>query len=194
MIGEQGLLSELAMKGFYPGEEEPLAVVVGLDPMITYENLSIASQFVRGGTPFVATNPDKTYPTPEGQAPGSGTFVAAVMAASDGQPVIIGKPEPEMYRIALGRMGLLAEPGSRGWRPSGNGYRWSAAAWMSLRPGVQRPVHPSPGSRLAARPGFYRRRSRKFVRRLMAANDQEIPVQPGSSGRRSKYDFRFRLR
>ena len=116
------------------------------------------------------------------------------MAASDGQPVIIGKPEPEMYRIALGRMGLSAEPGSRGWRPSGNGYRGSAAAWMSLRPGVERRVHPSPGSRLAARPGFYRRRSRKFVRRLMSANDQEIPVTARSSSRRSNYDFRFRLR
>lgn len=108
VIGEQGLLSELAMKGFYTGVEEPLAVVVGLDRTITYEKLRIASRFVRGGIPFVATNPDKTYPTPEGQAPGAGTFVAAVMAASDGQPVIIGKPEPEMYRIALGRMGLRA--------------------------------------------------------------------------------------
>ena len=54
VIGEQGLVSELAMKGFYPGEEEPLAVVVGLDRTITYEKLRIASQFVRGGVPLLS--------------------------------------------------------------------------------------------------------------------------------------------
>jgi len=106
VVGEQGLLSELAARGFLPSEEQPLAVVVGLDRTITYEKLKKASLFIRAGTPFIATNPDKTYPTPEGQAPGAGTFVAAVAAASDGDPVIIGKPEPEMYRLALLRMGL----------------------------------------------------------------------------------------
>ena len=106
VIGEQGLKIELAAQGFYESEQEPLAVVVGLDRTITYEKLKKAGLLVRAGAPFVATNPDKTYPTPEGLAPGSGVFVGAVQAASDVDPVIIGKPEPEMYRLALHRLGL----------------------------------------------------------------------------------------
>ena len=57
VIGEQGLLSELAMKGFYPDEEEPLAVVVGLDRTITYEKLRIASRFVPRRNPFCRHQP-----------------------------------------------------------------------------------------------------------------------------------------
>lgn len=109
VVGEQGLITELAAKGFYPDDEQPLAVVVGLDRAISYEKLMKAARHVRAGVPFVATNPDKTYPTPDGQVPGAGTMVAAVAAASDSDPVIIGKPEPEMYRIALRRMGLGPE-------------------------------------------------------------------------------------
>ena len=109
VVGEQGLKIELAAQGFYESDLEPLAVVVGLDRTITYEKLKKAGLLVRAGAPFIATNPDKTYPTPEGLVPGSGVFVGAVQAASDVDPVIIGKPEPEMYRLALHRMGLLPE-------------------------------------------------------------------------------------
>jgi len=109
VVGEQGLKIELAAQGFYDSDLEPLAVVVGLDRTITYEKLKKAGLLVRAGAPFIATNPDKTYPTPEGLVPGSGVFVGAVQAASDVDPVIIGKPEPEMYRLALHRMGLLPE-------------------------------------------------------------------------------------
>jgi 4-nitrophenyl phosphatase len=106
LIGEQGLALELLAKGFYQSEQNPVAVVVGLDRSITYAKLKTAGLLIRSGVPFIATNPDKTYPIPEGLAPGAGTFVAAVQAASDTKPIIIGKPEPEMYRQALHRMGL----------------------------------------------------------------------------------------
>jgi len=106
VVGESGMTAELAAQGFVLSEERPVAVVVGLDRTITYEKLKTASLLVRAGTPFIATNPDKTYPTPEGLAPGAGTFVAAIQAASDQEPVIIGKPAPEMYLQALERMSL----------------------------------------------------------------------------------------
>jgi 4-nitrophenyl phosphatase len=109
VVGESGLVTELAAQGFFVSEQQPLAVVVGLDRGITYEKLKTASLLVRAGTPFIATNPDKTYPTPEGLAPGAGTFVAAIQVAGDHEPLIIGKPEPEMYLQALERMGLNPE-------------------------------------------------------------------------------------
>ncbi len=117
VVGEDGLANELAEKGFYnddqpdlpPSGVEPLAVVVGLDRGITYQKLKKASLLVRAGTPFIATNTDKTLPTPEGQAPGAGAIVASIEAATDVHPLVIGKPEPAMYRLALARMQLLPE-------------------------------------------------------------------------------------
>ncbi len=109
LVGEQGLALELSTQGFFSSDQSPLAVVVGLDRTITYEKLKKAVILIRSGALFIATNPDKTLPTPEGLAPGAGTFIAAVQAATDVAPVIIGKPEPEMYRLALRRMGLQPE-------------------------------------------------------------------------------------
>lgn len=82
------------------------AVVVGLDRDITFPKLRYASYLIRSGAPFIATNPDCTFPTPQGLEPGTGTIVAAVQAASSVKPFYIGKPEPEMYRYALEIMGL----------------------------------------------------------------------------------------
>jgi 4-nitrophenyl phosphatase len=109
VVGEQGLKIELAEQGFYESEQDPLAVVVGLDRTITYEKLKKAGLLVRSGVSFIATNTDKTLPTPEGLIPGAGVIVGAVQIASDINPVIIGKPGPDMYRLALQRIGLTPE-------------------------------------------------------------------------------------
>jgi 4-nitrophenyl phosphatase len=109
VVGEQGVVEELAAHGFHQSEEQPVAVVVGLDRKITYEKLLKACLLIRAGTPFIGTNPDKTLPVPAGLAPGAGAFVAAVQAATDQTPVMIGKPGPELYLQALKRMGLPAQ-------------------------------------------------------------------------------------
>jgi 4-nitrophenyl phosphatase len=61
---------------------------------------------IRSGMPFIGTNPDKTFPTPEGLVPGAGAILASVEAATSVQPIIVGKPSPEMYLVALERMGV----------------------------------------------------------------------------------------
>jgi 4-nitrophenyl phosphatase len=109
VLGEAGLVKELTDAGFYESSDQPLAVVVGLDRAMTYDKLKTAGLLARAGIPFIGTNLDKTYPTPEGLVPGAGTFVLAVQAVSDVQPIVIGKPEPEMYWLALRRMGLTPE-------------------------------------------------------------------------------------
>jgi 4-nitrophenyl phosphatase len=106
IVGEQGLVTELERAGFSVDPKDALAVVVGMDRKVTYDKLKIATLLIRSGVPFIATNPDKTFPSPEGLVPGAGTFVAAIQAASDQQPIIVGKPEPEMYQQALKLMGL----------------------------------------------------------------------------------------
>lgn len=108
-IGEEGLMDALQSVGFVLSRIDPVAVVVGFDRDITYAKLREATLLIRAGVPFVATNPDVTLPVPEGQVPGTGTIVAAVAAASDQEPLVIGKPEPLLMEQAMARMGAVQE-------------------------------------------------------------------------------------
>ncbi len=104
IIGENGLHKTLEKYGFFHSDNKPIAVVVGLDRGLTYEKLKIATLFIRNGADFIGTNPDRTYPMPEGLVPGAGSILAALESASDSSPKIIGKPAPEMYFVALERL------------------------------------------------------------------------------------------
>jgi HAD superfamily hydrolase (TIGR01450 family) len=80
---------------------EPDAIAVGVDFSLTYERLSIAAEVVRRGAWFVATNVDRNYPTSVRLAAGAGAIVAAVeVAGGRGPDVIVGKPEPRLFRTA----------------------------------------------------------------------------------------------
>lgn len=109
IIGEKGVADTLAEYGFSHSETNPLAVIVGMDRQINYEKLTRATLFIRAGLPFYATNPDKTFPTPQGLVPGAGAIIAAVEAATDVQPIYGGKPQPTMLQVALERLGTSAE-------------------------------------------------------------------------------------
>ena len=109
IIGEQGILEACNQNGFYQSEAGALAVITGMDRELTYEKLKTATMLLRQGVPFIGTNPDLTFPTPQGLVPGTGSILAALTAASDVSPIIVGKPEPTMYRIALERLKILPE-------------------------------------------------------------------------------------
>ena len=104
-IGEEGLMVALQQEGFVLSRRDPVAVVVGIDRDITYAKLREATLLIRSGVPFVATNPDRTLPVPEGQVPGTGVIVAALCAATGQEPLFIGKPEPWLMEQAMARMG-----------------------------------------------------------------------------------------
>jgi 4-nitrophenyl phosphatase len=78
----------------------PDAIVVGLDPHIDYLRLAVATDCVRAGVRFIATNRDPVYPTERAVRPGAGSIVAAIEAASGVTPVSIGKPEPYLLEEA----------------------------------------------------------------------------------------------
>jgi 4-nitrophenyl phosphatase len=109
IIGEQGILEACNQHGFYQSQAGALAVIAGMDRELTYEKLKTATMLLRQGVPFIGTNPDLTFPTPQGLVPGAGSILAALTAASDVSPVIVGKPEPTMYRISLERLKILSE-------------------------------------------------------------------------------------
>jgi len=109
IIGESGLVKTLASFGFIHGTRNPKAVVVGLDRNMTYEDLRIASKLINAGCEFIGTNPDPTLPTPDGAIPGTGAILAAVNTATGVKPRIMGKPYPELFLIALERLGTKPE-------------------------------------------------------------------------------------
>ncbi len=109
VLGEDGLHQAIQESGFHHRQHDVLAVVAGMDRRLTYEKLARASLLIRSGALFIGSNPDRTYPTPEGLAPGAGAILAAIEAATDQQPLILGKPAPEMYRIAMQRMNAAPE-------------------------------------------------------------------------------------
>jgi glycerol-1-phosphatase len=87
----------------------PDAVVVGLDPQITYLRIAVAADAVRAGARFIATNRDPVYPTERGLRPGSGSIVAAIEAASGVTPTSIGKPQPLLLQEAAKTAGRAAK-------------------------------------------------------------------------------------
>jgi 4-nitrophenyl phosphatase len=86
-------------------EEQPEAVVIGLDLSFTYDKLKAGHEALQRGARFVATNADSTLPTETGLVPGAGSIVAALAAASGQTPVVIGKPETPLLETAMARMG-----------------------------------------------------------------------------------------
>jgi 4-nitrophenyl phosphatase len=106
VVGENSLKETLAEFGYLASEDESdiVAVVAGLDRTLTYEKLRQATLLIRKGVPFIGTNPDRTFPTPLGLVPGAGAVLAAIETATDVKPIIVGKPAPTLYRLAMERM------------------------------------------------------------------------------------------
>lgn len=107
-IGEKGLFDVLAAAGFELMDLERArhadALVMGFDREINFRKVNEATLLVRAGKPFFATNPDKTFPTPQGQIPGAGSWISVITTATNVQPVFAGKPYPYMLELAMQRM------------------------------------------------------------------------------------------
>lgn len=86
--------------------DRPAAVIQGFNPALAWPDLAHASYAVAAGAFWLATNLDTTIPTAEGIAPGNGTFVQAVATATGKKPLVAGKPEPHMFRLAAAKLGL----------------------------------------------------------------------------------------
>jgi 4-nitrophenyl phosphatase len=113
VIGEVGMHEALTEKGYsvLPDDVglEAKVVAMGMDRKITFDKLKIATLLIRRGIPFFGTNPDRTFPTPEGLIPGAGALLASVVTATDVQPTVVGKPEPYMMEFSLERLGTRRE-------------------------------------------------------------------------------------
>lgn len=109
-IGGPGVRAALRDRGLKPvesAEPTPAAVMMGYGPDVGWKDLAEAAYAVQAGALFVATNPDKSFPTPRGIAPGNGTLVAAVAAATGIEPIVAGKPFAPLVNESIERVGAL---------------------------------------------------------------------------------------
>ncbi|GAA4353331.1 HAD-IIA family hydrolase [Angustibacter luteus] len=111
-IGARGLAEALVEVGLRPVgsmDDEPLAVVQGFSPDLSWPMLLEACVAIRAGLPWVATNLDATLPTARGPAPGNGAFVEVVRRTTGVDPQVAGKPFRPLMDASVQR--LRAERG-----------------------------------------------------------------------------------
>lgn len=133
VVGSASLAEDVRAAGLCPvsnAEQHPVAVVQGYGPEVGWAQLAEACVAVRAGAGWVATNTDRTLPTPRGPLPGNGSLVAALATALSRQPdVVVGKPAPDLFLQAAARSGttrslvvgivsirISKAPTARGWR------------------------------------------------------------------------------
>ena len=105
IVGGDGLRALVQEAGFTLADTEVAAVVAGIDRQFTYDKAWRATRLIRGGALFIGTNPDLTFPMPDGPSPGAGSILAMLAAASGQQPLVMGKPAPHMFEAALDVLG-----------------------------------------------------------------------------------------
>lgn len=105
VTGGDGLVQAVTERGLriVASAQEADAVVQGYSPDLAWRDLAEASYAVARGIPWVASNTDMSVPTARGIAPGNGTLVAAVAAATGRQPVVTGKPHRPIMELARSR-------------------------------------------------------------------------------------------
>ncbi|HNN12314.1 MAG TPA: HAD-IIA family hydrolase [Anaerolineales bacterium] len=113
VIGEDGIRVALEEKGFevLSTEDAPQAkaVVMGIDRSINFQKVAEATLLVRAGIPFYTTNTDRTFPTPRGEIPGSGSWLSVITSATGVEPIVAGKPLPYLMELSMERLGTSKE-------------------------------------------------------------------------------------
>jgi glycerol 3-phosphatase-2 len=104
VVGAEALRAEVRDAGLRvveTYEDKPSAVVQGYGPDVGWKILAEAALSVRAGALWMATNTDRTLPSPRGPLPGNGSLVAVLRTALDREPdVVVGKPAPALFTTA----------------------------------------------------------------------------------------------
>ncbi len=111
VIGEAPFNAELLEAGFIITDqpEQVEYVVAAFDRTFDYRKLNIAYQAIKRGAHFVATNPDRTCPTEDGDIPDCAATIAALEAITLKKvEAVVGKPSPMIIQAALDILGLPA--------------------------------------------------------------------------------------
>lgn len=107
LLGTESLHKQFRQAGFETVAHNPEYVVLGFDLTFTWQKFDAACRFIRRGATFIATHPDKNCPAPNHDLlPDCGALTAAFEAATGVTPLVIGKPEPFIYRGIMQRFSI----------------------------------------------------------------------------------------
>lgn len=109
VVGEAGLTTALYEENFIMTTANPDFVILGETRTYSFEAITNAIRLIQGGARFIATNPDATGPSAEGDLPATGAVAAMIEKATGRSPFFLGKPNPIMLRYGLNRMGAHSE-------------------------------------------------------------------------------------
>ena len=110
--GTRSLVRELIHSGINITEEvedDVNVVLVGFDTEMTSEKLRKTCELIQRDIAYIATNPDLRCPVSFGFIPDCGAICGAIEAATEKQPIFIGKPEPTMVNIVRNKFSYSAE-------------------------------------------------------------------------------------
>jgi glycerol-1-phosphatase len=110
VIGSAALFRHVAEAGHRivngtGGASSAEVVVVAGHESFDYGQLRDATQAVLAGAEMIAADRDRIFPQEDGMWPGSGAIVAALEYATGRTAHAVGKPQPEIFRTALDRLG-----------------------------------------------------------------------------------------
>lgn len=102
VIGTKSLKAEIRSLGIKVTDQGNCqAVIIGYDENTTFRQVQQAVKYIETGAQFIATNDDSSFPGPEGRCVATGAIVGAVQMTSRQRPIIIGKPYPHIFSLAL---------------------------------------------------------------------------------------------
>ena len=112
VCGTQSLKDELKENGFTVTENlcEVDAIVMGFDTELTFKKLEdVCKLLLSRDLPYIATNPDYVCPTEYGSVPDCGSVCDMIYNATQKRPIVIGKPEALMPKLAREMKGVSKE-------------------------------------------------------------------------------------
>ncbi|GAA2972863.1 HAD-IIA family hydrolase [Actinokineospora diospyrosa] len=94
VLGTSALAAEVTAVGLTPVRtaDGVAAVVQGLSPDLSWNDLAEAAVAINAGALWIACNVDRTLPTERGLLPGNGSLVHALRYATEREPEVAGKP------------------------------------------------------------------------------------------------------
>ena len=84
-------------------------LLIAFDTELNFQKLEDACILLNRGVEFIATNPDWVCPTWYGSVPDCGSVCEMLYRATGRRPRVIGKPQPEMVKLAMAATGFSPE-------------------------------------------------------------------------------------
>jgi HAD superfamily hydrolase (TIGR01450 family) len=110
VIGAPALFRHVADAGHHvvnntPNAETADVVVVAAHRDFNYTEMLTATRALLAGAELISGGRDRNFPTAGGIAPGTGAVTIALEYASGAKARIVGKPDPQVFEVALDRLG-----------------------------------------------------------------------------------------